>query len=91
MGLCSDSTSYYRVCGPCLDFKSYSLWGEKALSVLVGMNSSSSNQDKVGPSSNQDRVGVGLRHTRACPNLIMIGRGVLPIIHLKNENENEQK
>ena len=35
MGLCSDSTSYYRVFGPCLDFSLIPCEEKKAVSVLV--------------------------------------------------------
>jgi len=42
MGLCSDSTSYYRVFGSCLDFSL------SPVSALVGVNSFSSNQDRLG-------------------------------------------
>ena len=58
MGLCSYSTSYYGVFGPCLDISLI------PVSVLVY---------PVSFSSYQDRVGVGLRCTMACPHLIMIG------------------
>ena len=61
--------------------------GEKSVSALVGVNSFSTNQDRVGPSSNQDRVGVVLRHTKACPHLIMIGGRALLVTHLKTETE----
>ena len=70
MGLCSDSTNYYRMFGPCLDFNLIPCEEKRAFSVLVGVNSFS---------SNQDRVGVGLRHTKARPHLIMTGGRALPV------------
>ena len=35
MGLCSDSTSYYRLFGPCLDFSLIPCEEKKTVSVLV--------------------------------------------------------
>ena len=86
MGLCSDSTSYYRMFGPCLD-PSFIPCEEKKqfqfcciLTVFPPIRIESA----LPPIR---IVGVGLRHTKACPHLIMIGGRALPVTNLKTETE----
>ena len=64
MGLCSDSTSYYRVFGPCLDF---SLIPCEEINYFQFF--SNYFQDRVGPSSNQDRVEVDLSYIKGLTQL----------------------
>ena len=60
MGLCSDSTSYYRVFGPCLDFSLIPCEEKKLFHFWCILTDVSSNQERLCPSSNQDRLGWAL-------------------------------
>ena len=59
MGICSDSSSYYRVFGSCFEFSRIPCEEKKLFQFWCILTVFSPNQEREGPSSNHDQAEAG--------------------------------